>query len=185
MISNDKMICKEFETEVYLYIDNDLSAERLNFWRGHLTKCNDCASLLKEVEMISNVAEEKLTEDLLDVKYDKMIERAVRQKKFSIGEWFFPKEKSKEKFALATKIAIVSGLAVIAVIISLLSPKPNPVKAIPNDLLDWEGKKIVAQINEVKTKLKLIHGDNWDKQIIMIDQRMKDLEKESDKFSFN
>ncbi len=185
MINDEKMICKEFEREVYLYLDNGLSKDRREYLKRHLNECKICSSLLNEVEIVINQAGEELTDDLLDAKYDKMIELAVKQKKSGFAERLFPQGTIKEKYAFSVKIAIVGVLAVIAVIILLTTRQPNTVKTISKDLLDWDGEKITSQINELKSKINLIHEDEWNKQIMILDQRMKNLEKESDKFSFN
>ena len=185
MINEGKIICNEFEMELYLYTDNDLSADRKEFLKKHISNCETCANLLKNTEIVLNQASAELTEDLPDAKYDTIIERVVQKKKNKIVEWFFPQRIIKEKYALSIKLAVVGTLAAIAVIISLTTQKPNTVKTISNELLDWEGKKITSQINEIKNSINMIHEDNWDKQILMLDQRMKVLENESDKFSFN
>ncbi len=185
MSNDEKMICEEFEKEIYLYLDNDLSADRREYWRQHIASCKTCDSLISDVEIILDKACVELTEDLLDAKFDKMVEQAVQKKRFKIAEWLFPQGTVKEKYAFSLKLAVVGVLAAIAVIISLTTNQPNTVKTISNELLDWEGKKVTSQINELKNTINLIHEDNWDKQIIMLDQRMKNLEKESDKFLFN
>lgn len=185
MSNDEKMICKEFEREVYLYLDNDLSTDRKKYWRQHITSCKTCSSLISDVEIVIKNAHVELTEDLLDAKFDKMVEQAIQKKRFKIAEWLFPQGTAKEKYIFSLKLTVVGVLAAIAVVISLTSNQPNAVKTISNELLDWEGNKITSQINEIKNTMNLIHEDNWDKQIIMLDERMKVLEKESDKFSFN
>ncbi|MBI5730813.1 MAG: zf-HC2 domain-containing protein [Ignavibacteriales bacterium] len=185
MNNDEKMICKEFEREVYLYLDNDLSTDRKKYWRQHITSCKTCSSLISDVEIVIKNAHVELTEDLLDAKFDKMVEQAIQKKRFKIAEWLFPQGTAKEKYIFSLKLTVVGVLAAIAVVISLTSNQPNAVKTISNELLDWEGNKITSQINEIKNTMNLIHEDNWDKQIIMLDERMKVLEKESDKFSFN
>lgn len=185
MSNDENKICKEFEKEVYLYLSSDLSAERKEYWKQHIADCKRCSSLISEIEIVLDQASLELAEDLPDVRFDTMIENAVQKKRFKIAEWFFPQGTVKEKFAFSLKLAAVGILATIAVIISLTTQRPNTVKTISNELLDWEGKKVTSQINEIKNTINLIHEDNWDKQIIMLDQRMKTLEKESDKFSFN
>ncbi|TSA27184.1 MAG: hypothetical protein D4R68_06080 [Ignavibacteriales bacterium] len=185
MSNDEKMICKEFENEVYLFMDNNLSMDRKENWKQHLNKCKTCSSLLNEVEVVINQTREELTDDILESKYDRMIEQAVQKKRFKIIEWLFPQGTVKEKYAFSLKLAVVGTLATIAIVISLTTQRTNTVKTISNELLDWEGKKITSQINEIKNTINLIHEDNWDKQMILLDQRMKNLEKESDKFSFN
>ncbi|OGV27251.1 MAG: hypothetical protein A3J84_09235 [Ignavibacteria bacterium RIFOXYA2_FULL_37_17] len=185
MNNNEKTICKDFESEVYFYIDNELPADRSVFWKDHLSNCATCRSLLEEINVIVAAAGENISEDILDSKYDKMIENAVRQKKFSLSQLLFPAGSFREKYSVSLKIAVVGMLAIIAFVVSLTTQRPNTVKTISRELLDWEGKKVNSQINEIKNTINLIHEDNWDKQMIMLNQRIKLLEKESDKFSFN
>lgn len=185
MSNDENMICKEFETEVYLYLDNDLSTDRKKFWEQHITSCRTCSSLISNVEIVLDQARVELTEDLPDAKFDTMIEYTVQKKRFKIAEWFFPRGTAKEKLAFSIKLAVVGVLVAIAVIISLTTQRPNTVKTISKELLDWEGKEVTSQINEIKNTINLIHEDNWDRQIIILDQRMNTLENKSDKFSFN
>ena len=185
MINDESMICNEFEKEVYLYLDNDLSTDRKEYWKQHITSCKTCSSLIGELEIILDQARVELTEDLPEAKFDTIIENAVQKKKFKIAEWLFPQGTAKEKYAFSVKLAVVGVLAAIAIIISLTNQQPNTVKTISNELLDWEGKEVTSQINEIKNTINMIHEDNWDKQMIMLDQRMKALENKSDKFSFN
>lgn len=185
MSNDEKIICKEFETEVYLYSDNDLSENRKEYWKQHIAECKTCSFLLNDVDFIVKMAKDELTEDILDSKIEKMIEKAVQQKRDRIAQWIFPQATVKEKYAFSLKLAVVGVLATIAVIISLTTQRPNTIKTISNELLDWEGQKITLQINELKNTINMIREDNWDKQILMLDQRMKVLEKESDKYSFN
>jgi hypothetical protein len=185
MSNDEKMICQEFEREVYLYLDDDLSAERKEYWKQHIDGCKTCSSLLSDIEIVVKNAHEELAEDLLDSKFEKMVEKAVQKKRFKIAEWLFPQGTAKEKYAFSLKLAVVGVLAAIAVVISLTTQRPNTLKTISNEFLDWEGTKVNSQINELKNTINMIHEDNWDKQMILMDQRMKILEKESDKFSFN
>ena len=185
MSNDENMICKEFEREVYLYLGNDLSAERKEHWKQHVANCKICSSLISEIEIVLDQAREELVENLPDAKFKTMIENAVQKKRFKIVEWFFPQGTVKEKFAFSLKLAVVGILATIAVIISLTTNQPNTVKRISNELLDWEGKKVITQINEIKNTINLIHEDEWDKRIMILDNKMQSLEKNADKYSFN
>ncbi len=185
MSNDENMICNEFEKEIYLYLDNDLSTDRKEYWKQHISNCKTCSSLISDIEIVLDQARIELSEDLPDAKFEAMIEKAVQKKRFKIAKWLFPQGTAKEKFAFSVKLAVVGVLAAIAIIISLTTQQPNTVKTISNELLDWEGKKVTSQINEIKNTINLIHEDNWDKQIILLDQRMKVLEDKSDKFSFN
>jgi hypothetical protein len=185
MIDDGNITCKAFEAEALLFIDKDLQLERIEFWNDHLNNCSECKEYFSKIESVLNISEEELREELLDTKYNRMIERAVNQNRSKLFEWLFPKESEKGKIAIALKIAVVSALTVFAIIISLMTNKPNPIKTVSNDFLDWEGAKVNRQISEVKDKIDVMSKSDWDKQVILIDKRIKKLEKESDKFSFN
>jgi hypothetical protein len=184
-MNNEKLFCRDFEEAVYLFIDEDMPAERKKIFDNHLVECNKCQFLLNEVNEILTRAKKELPDDLLDAKFDRMIEKAVSKKKTGLIEFIFPQNTLKEKFAFSVKIAIVGGLAVIALVISLTSRQPNTIKTISNDLLDWEGKSINSQINDVKNTLDVLQENNWDSQISQFDRKIKQLEKRTDKFSFN
>ena len=47
MDDTNKKLCKEFESEMWLFIDHSLEQERKKFWQNHLVSCSDCSSLLK------------------------------------------------------------------------------------------------------------------------------------------
>lgn len=185
MNNNERTFCNDFEMEVFLYLDNELLPERKEFWEMHLKDCNKCRQTLSSVISIFNQVREESKDDLLDAKFDKIVEQAVSTKKFSLNEWFFPHGTIREKYSFSLKIAVVGIITVVTLVISLTSQKPNTVKNISSDLLDWEGKKITTQINDLKNTLNIMQEDNWDKQMIQLDQRIKKLEKETDKFSFN
>ena len=185
MTNDEKNICCEFEAKVLLYSDNDLSIERKEFWKEHLENCTRCSNRLNEMDHLSKHSQEVLIEDILDAKFDRMIEAAVNQKRSKLFNLFFPQQNEKRKIALALKVSVVSVLTVMAIVISLITNRPNSVKSISNDLLDWEGTKVNMQINDIKAKIDLMNDNNWEKQMMLLDQNIKRLEIKSDKFSFN
>ena len=92
-------------------------------------------------------------------------------------ELIFPRGIIKEKFAFTVKLAVVSALAVIAVVVSLTSRQPNTVKTISNELLDWEGAKITTQIDELKNQFQSMQEDNWEKDMLQFNQKLKKSKK--------
>lgn len=178
---NDKLdlICKDFENEKWLFIDGALSGEKMKFWQAHILNCNACSHQLKsETELLLTLKEE-FSEDILDSKFDMMIAQTVfKKKKISFNHLL----SYKNVFAVKTKVALISGLAVFAIIISLITPKQNPVKTISGELLDWEGEKINMQLNHIEQKIETISSDNWSKEINSIDDQLQRIEVNIDKF---
>lgn len=173
------LYCKDFENEKWLYAEASLPKERMDFWSRHIQQCKTCASMMKSEEELLAQLQEELSEDILDSKFETMIDQAVsKKKKFSLKHLFG----FNEVFAVKTKVALISGLAVVAIIISLVTPRQNPVKTVSNELLDWEGEKINSQIENIEQKIETISSDNWSNEIRSIDEQLQKLEVHVDKF---
>ncbi|MCX6169532.1 MAG: zf-HC2 domain-containing protein [Ignavibacteriales bacterium] len=184
-MNNDvKVICKEFQKEVFLYLNNELSIERLAFWKEHLLTCSDCTFELKSVIQLADTLSEKTLVDVENSTFNKMIEKAIIKK-----TWLHYVFGSRRRFDMNRsfygKAALAGVLATAAIIISIITHQSIPVKTIPKNLLDWEGTNFSSQIDDIKTRMQMIDEDKWDKEIILLDQRLDNLEKGSDKFSFN
>ena len=73
MDDTNKKLCKEFESEMCLFIDHSMEEERKIFWQNHLVSCSDCSSLLKiSSETIEQYNQVQL-DDLSDDSYEKII----------------------------------------------------------------------------------------------------------------
>lgn len=174
-----ELYCKDFENEKWLYAEESLPKKRMEFWNGHLQQCNTCASIIKNEEEILIQIKDELSEDVLDWKYELMLKEAVsKNKKFTFGYLW----KLNDVFAVKTKVALISGLAVVAILISLITPKQNPVKTVSSELLDWEGKKVNSQIENIEQKIEIISSDKWSNEIRSIDEQLQKLEIHVDKF---
>lgn len=179
MSEQKDLICKDFENEIWLFAEQSLPKERIDFWSRHIQNCAKCTLLMKDEFALLETCREELSEDVLDSKFEKMVERAVMpDKKFSFKRMW----NRREEFSTRTKIGLISGLAVVAIVISLITPRQNPVKSVSNELLDWEGVKINSQIENVKERIEIINNDEWSNQLRIIDERLQLLEKQADKF---
>jgi hypothetical protein len=178
MIKED-LICKDFKNEVWRYIEKDLPKERVIFWDKHIELCPSCSAFMQsELNMLTTCAE-TLSEDILDSRFDAMINTAVNtRKRFSVKNIFA----KGEELSFRTKVALISSFAVVAVVISLISPKQSPVKDVSNELLDWEGAKINSQLETIEQKIETISNDKWSNEIRSIDEQLQKLEVRVDKF---
>ena len=113
-----------------------------------------------------------------------MIE-TVTAKKSRLQYFLKNRHNYDEKKSFYSKAALAGALATAAIIVSIITHQSIPVKNIPSNILDWEGTKVVSQIDDIKTRIQMIDEDKWDKEIFLLGQRVEKLEKESDKFSFN
>lgn len=188
MQSNGKLLCKIFDQEIFLYIDNALPVERKELLREHLKSCENCKKLLLDTENILSISGDITSSDLSDDIFETMIKNTVQKKQNGYWNNFILIEKSrKEKFIHFGKISFASALVIIAVVVSLLSDKPNTIKSVGKDILDWEGEKISSQIDDIKKGIEFIQSQNmntWDSETDLINRHLEKLEKESDPYSF-
>lgn len=185
MQNSNRIICSMFENEIYLYIDRALTGERMEFWQSHLRQCDYCRDNLKSTEEVFYAASSNLLFDLDEKIFDNMINQAVKKRKFDLAGWF-PQRKMKEVYTFG-KIAFASILAIAAVIISLLSDKPNTIKSVSKEILDWEGKEIRSELNNIGSRIQLIRNDNmegWSRDVNTLDNRLDILERQIDPESF-
>lgn len=179
MSDRKDLICKDFENEIWLFTERSLPHERIEFWNHHIQNCSKCSLHMKNELALLETCREELSEDMLDSKFDMMINRAIKpSRKFSIKQIWI----KREAFSIKTKFAMISGLAVVAIVVSLITPRQNPVKAVSSELLDWEGAKINSQIDNVKERIEIINNDEWSNQLKNIDERLQLLESQADKF---
>lgn len=179
MTNHRDLICKDFENETWLFMEQSLSQERMKFWNNHIEQCVNCSALIRSENSLLETCKEGLGEDILDSKFEMMINNAVKpSRKFSLKQIW----SKKEEFSIKTKFAVISGLAVVAIVVSLITPRQNPVKTVSGELLDWEGTKINSQIESIENKIEIINNDEWSNQLKIIDERLRLLEKQTDKF---
>ena len=164
-MQNDDYIIEEFEKDIWLYLDNDLPTERMNYWSNQIqqnpeirTKLNEAQSILTTYNNLSGV-------NLDNVKFEKMIQTATKQERLflKIKSFFLNKNESKSLFP---KMAFVTTLTIAAIVILVLSQKPNPVNKISNELLDWNDEITSTQIQNISNSISLIENDDMKKFIL-------------------
>ncbi|MFA7227436.1 MAG: zf-HC2 domain-containing protein [Melioribacteraceae bacterium] len=185
MYSENRAACREFEKEMWLFIADELPEDRMNFWKEHLSGCGSCLSGLEEGVKLSSVFKVESLVDLDDSRFNSMIENAAWKKRYNLKNFFGTGTLFGEKGSIYGKAAFAGSLAVIAIIISLATHQSIKVENIPREVLDWNDSGITTQIKEIKEQIDFMSEDNWDKQILLLDERIGKMENESDKFSFN
>ncbi len=86
MDETNRKLCKEFESEMWLFIDHSVEKEREKFWQDHLVSCSDCSLLLKTstetIEQYNQVPLDELSDDSFEkiintITVDNFIEQHV------------------------------------------------------------------------------------------------------------
>jgi hypothetical protein len=181
---DDDTVCRNFEKDILLFIDRDLPMSQFEEFNNHVHSCKNCSELLREtVDIIYSGKNGQI--NIPDELFDAMIAKSIKtgNKRFSFIE--NPLHDRKEKIVFYWKIALASVLIFASITISLLTNRANPVKQVSREFLDWEGTKIEADLNTVKQSINLMNKEDWNTKVSQIDQGLDQLEKQTDKFSFN
>lgn len=192
----ENQLYKNFEKEIWLYLDKELSEERQIFWDEKLKHDQKLRNYLNEYLSISGNYKSSLKIDIEEYTFDKMIENAVSKNSF------FQKAKQfiREIFSTDTdfnfgKIAFASFLIITAVVFSIISNRSNPVdnftKAINTQLLEWDPKYFESKVDKIENLMRLtkdeeykkyymygLPSQNVDKNINLIGNNIKELKKE-------
>jgi hypothetical protein len=174
MLSNTKHLVEQFECEVWLYLDNDLSPERMKFWNEKIIEHRELKSLLDENEKLLELYEKTPLNEFSEVRYSEIVSQAVK-KKNTVSEFIQkvnPFKIEKDRIFSPVKIAFGGAMAAAAIVILLLSNKPNPVKNLSNEILDWNSEGISEQISEMSTSISLLRDENF--KDFLINKRNKE-----------
>jgi len=196
MLSENKdNIIKEFENEVWLYLDGDLPESKINYWNEKIEAFPELLDLLNETKQALNIYNTTVPADIDDPAFEKMLKRATvgdtllgKIKLFMSGRNFSGGGESN-----VHKIAFGGILVIAAMIIFMLTDKPNPVKTISSDVFDWDAEEISTQLVEIQNSISGVQndkmrefilykqtGDDWSRSVYTIEQQLNKLNKEAD-----
>ncbi|MEE9432367.1 MAG: hypothetical protein V3V16_15075 [Melioribacteraceae bacterium] len=170
-MSIENTILKEFEKEIWLYLDNDLSEERMLFWAKQIEQNKELEKEMKLLESTLTFDCETTSYNLNEFTFNKMIDKTINQKSWSSSlKNYFSKLLFADEEHLFGKITFASLLVVFAVIVSLTSNNPNPtktiVKTVKSEILEWDAKAVDKQISRIGTLLMLAKNDDYKKYYI-------------------
>ena len=168
MNSELKQLIQEFEKEVWLFLDEDLSENRMEFWKLKLKEIPELNNYIEDYMLVSELYNETKDVELDVSKFNSMIDVALNTDSFlnKVRRYFSNLFSSESEFVFG-KIAFASVLIIAAVSISIISNRPNPVINMTNTinakLLDWDAEFVDNQINKVGNLLKLTKDDEYRK----------------------
>lgn len=170
-ISNN---CNEFSIEMWLYIDGELSTDRINQWNEHVSICSKCSSKLKTLKDTIILYENLPLEDIDNETYKKMITTATTKFSSPINKSFTQynsRGRSLSEIFGFYKLAFGGGLVVAAIVLVFITlfngPKiPTIPEKIPLELLQWDGPRISDRTPAFGDRIISLQTDNWDIYII-------------------
>ncbi|MCZ6703823.1 MAG: hypothetical protein O6940_12395, partial [Ignavibacteria bacterium] len=155
MDDTNKKLCKEFESEMWLFLDHSLEEERKKFWQNHLVSCSDCNSLLKtSTETIEQYNRVPL-DDLADGSFKKII-NTITADMGRIEHLVMPIKRNRTLFEIFGFYKLTFGGALVAAAIIFLfitfinDPKiPEIKKVIPKQILAWNDEQTADRLQKV------------------------------------
>jgi hypothetical protein len=163
MLPDKKHLIEQFEEEVWLYLDKDLPAERMQYWNDNIFENEELKKLLDENIKLTNAYSKIPLNKLSHSRYSEIISSAVKKptrlKNFILS--INPFSIEKDKLFSPVKIAFGGITAAAAIVILLLSNKPNPVKNLSKDILQWNSEDISQQISEVSISISVMRDKNF------------------------
>ena len=184
MQSEIETLKAEFEKEMWLYLDNSLSSERKKFWDEKLIEFPELKTELEETTNALNIYNEFAGEDLLDSKFEVIINKSTAKKQNRLLRFITTEDRT-------VKLVFGGTLAAASIVILLLSNRPNPVKNISADLLDWNPEKINTQLDDIGNSILFMKDDDvkkyfqekmandkWTRDVYNINKSIKKMKSE-------
>ncbi len=168
MDDTNKKLCKEFESEMWLFLDHSLEEERKKFWQNHLVSCSDCSSLLKisseTIEQYNRVP----LDDLSDSSYKDII-NTITADMGRNEHLVMPIKRNRSLFEIFGFYKLTFGGALVAAAIIFLfitfinDPQiPEIKRELPKQILDWNDKQTADRLEKVSDQIYSLKTDEWD-----------------------
>lgn len=191
-----EQLLNQFEEEYLLFIGKELPNERLLFWEEKIKEFPELLQYIEDYEFVSeqyrNVDSIKLKEQNYNEIIDNVISKKFLTKRI---KHFISSFLSADGEFVFGKIAFATLLIVGAVVVSIISNRPNPVvnltETINAELLEWDAGYVDKQISKMGNLLKITKDDEYrkyykynhpatsvDKNINMINSNIDELKKE-------
>ena len=168
MDDTNKKLCKEFESEMWLFLDHSLEEEMNKFWQNHLANCSSCSSLLnissETIEQYNRVP----LNDLSDSSYKNIINTITAE----IGgneHFVMPIKRNRTLFDIFGFYKLTFGGALVASAIIFLfitfinDPKIPEIKTeLPKQILAWNDKQTADRLEKVGDQIYSLKTDEWD-----------------------
>jgi len=195
-MQKDKHLIEEFEKEVWLFLDNNLPSERMSFWETQIRNNLVIKQKFEEIQNLISEYDAFPSEELEHTKFKAMISNATKR------ERLFPNLKSlfssnNDSESVIPKMAFVTSLTIAAIVMLLLSQKPNPVKELSTELFEWNDEITTTQIQNISNSISLVDNENlknyimynlssdeWSRDIYSIKNQIQNLDKKTNQTEF-
>lgn len=196
MKQEKEQLLNQFEEEYLLFIDKDLPNDRMLFWEEKIKEYPQLLQFIEDYEYVFNSFNEADKIKLDSQAYNEIVDKVIIEKSFSSNiKKFISSFLSADGQFVFGKIAFATLLIIGAIVISIISNRPNPVvslsETINSEVLEWDAGFVDKQISKMGSLLKITKDDDYrkyykynlpandvDKNIILINSNIDELKKE-------
>ena len=172
MDDTNNKLCKEFENEMWLFIDHSLEEERKEIWQNHLVSCSDCSSLLKKSSEAIEQYNQVPLDDLSDDSYEKII-NTISADNERTEHIVMPIKGNRSLFEIFGFYKLAFGGTVLAAALVLIfitffnNPELPEIKVkISEELLAWDFPSFRSQTTNMQNQIISLKTDDWDIYIV-------------------
>ncbi len=182
-------LIEEFEKEVWLYLEGSLDEDRIEFWNKNLESNKELKNILERNLSILNEVK-YAPQTLSNAEYENMIKIAVKESGLQKISSFI-KDSILQNDNYFPKIAFGISLVIAAIMFSIISEKPNPIKSVPDDILAWNPTEFSDKIKNVEnyfysikleeqkeTEIQQTSGDQWNTNYYQLESELELIKKE-------
>ncbi len=147
-MKNRNYLKEEFEREMWLYIEGSLNKDRINFWDLKLKENSELKDILESnLDLLETAYQSPVKLSLSE--FDDLVEKAS-DSSFLQNILIYFRETFTNKEKHLPKLAFGITLIIAAVMFSIISDKPHPIKEVPGDILSWNPSGITQKISNVE-----------------------------------
>ncbi len=139
-MQSNKTMCDNFSKEIWLYMDNALSVEKMAVWKAHLQVCSDCRRTYEEIRQTLNAYNRADMDDIDDLKFERILQRLTKKR----TQFPYPKTAAVLAMAASVLIALWFGLN-------------RPHKAE----FAWNTTALDQRITEMDSSINALESDEW------------------------
>ena len=172
MDDTNKKLCKEFESEMWLFIDHSMEKERKKIWQNHLVSCSDCSSLLKTstetIEQYNRVPSDELSDD----SFERIINTITADNERT-EHMVMPIKENRSLFEILGFYKLAFGTTILAAALVIIfvtffnNPELPEIKTIiSEELLAWDFPGYRTQTTNKQNKIISLKTDGWDIYIV-------------------
>ena len=156
MQSKESKLLEEFETEMWLYIDESLPDDRIKYWDVKIEEFPKLKEMLDESQNVLSLYDESAEYELNESKFNDMIKRAAVESNKplnNIKEFFYNRI---FPFLSSYRLAFGAAIIVLFALLTFIIEKPNNNNVLPPSSLDWKGKSLSSKMESVDNSIRTI-----------------------------